>query len=57
MSEYGKGQANFRDMVIAYIIGMQNEMQDRKGEGYTTLQKLLEQIEERHGGMYEKFRG
>lgn len=57
MGDYTEGKERFRDIVIAYIIGIQNEMIDKEGEGYSALQRLLDLIESRHGSMYEDFRG
>lgn len=50
------GQEYFRDQVIAYIIGFQNERYWQVGEGRKALQELLELIMERHGKIGEDFR-
>lgn len=50
MTEYSKGAASMRDLVLAYIIGLQNDMgNDTSSEGYQSLQKLSDIIVERHG--------
>ena len=53
-----KGREHFRDLVLAYICGLQNEKYWRtECEGYKALQALLELIEERHGGMMQPYKG
>ena len=57
MDRYKAGKESFRDLVIAYIIGFQNERYWKDGEGRRALQELLELIIERHGGMGQDFKG
>ncbi len=53
---YKDGQENFRDLVICYIIGFQNERYwQPDSEGYKALQDLLMLITERHGKIGEDF--
>lgn len=57
-SEWNKGAANMRDIIISHIIGMQNDLgNDIEDKGYQELQKLLNLIEERYGQMFDKFIG
>lgn len=57
VESFKDGQEDFRDQVIAYIIGFQNERYWQIGEGYRALQELLELIIERHGDMGQDFKG
>lgn len=53
-----EGKADFRDLVICYIIGFQNDKYwEKESEGYQALQDLLEMIHERHGGLYQEYKG
>lgn len=57
MSDFNKGAAMMRDLVISYIIGMQNDVgNDVEDKGYQKLQELMELIEERYGKMYGSFK-
>ena len=56
VESFKDGQEDFRDQVIAYIIGFQNERYWHVGEGRRALQELLELIMERHGKIGEDFR-
>lgn len=56
VESFKDGQEDFRDQVIAYIIGFQNERYWQVGEGLKALQELLELIMERHGKIGEDFR-
>ena len=56
MSDFNKGAAMMRDLVISHIIGMQNDMGNNvTDQGYQKLQELMELIEERYGKMYKPF--
>jgi hypothetical protein len=56
MSEFNKGAAMMRDLVISHIIGMQNDIgNDVNNESYQKLQELMDLIEERYGEMYKPF--
>lgn len=55
MSEYKKGCGHFRDIIIATIIGLQNETLDEKT--YNAYQKLLEFITQNYGDLYQDFKG
>lgn len=57
MDRYKAGMESFRDLVIAYIIGFQNERYWQVGEGRRALQELLGLIIERHGDMGQDFKG
>lgn len=58
MSEFNQGAAYARDLIIANIIGLQNDTRYRSGtEGYNALQKLLEQCIDRYGDMCQPFKG
>ena len=56
MDRFKQGQESFRDTVIAYIIGFQNDLYWREGEGRNALQELLEAIIERHGSIVQEFK-
>lgn len=57
MSDFNKGAAMMRDLVISHIIGMQNDIgNDVEDKGYQKLQELMELIEERYGKMYGYFK-
>lgn len=57
MSDFNKGAAMMRDLVISHIIGMQNDIgNDIEDKGYQKLQKLMELIEERYGECYKPFK-
>ena len=56
MSDFNKGAAMMRDLVISHIIGMQNDIgNDVEDKGYQKLQELMELIEGRYGGIYKPF--
>jgi len=58
VNEYTRGEAAFRDLVIAHIIGLQNnEYWKVEGEGYQALQALLKLITERYGSLGSNFKG
>ena len=47
MSDFNKGAAMMRDLVISHIIGIQNDIgNDVEDKGYQKLQELMELIEE-----------
>lgn len=57
MSDFNKGAAMMRDLVISHIIGMQNDIgNDIEDKGYQKLQELMELIEERYGEYYKSFK-
>ena len=57
MSDFNKGAAMMRDLVISHIIGMQNDIGNDVGDkGYQKLQELMELIEERYGEYYKPFK-
>lgn len=57
MSDFNKGAAMMRDLVISHIIGMQNDIgNDVDDRGYQKLQELMELIEERYGEIYKPFK-
>jgi hypothetical protein len=57
-SEFNNGAAHCRDLIIANIVGMQNELgcneQDPK---YIALQELLVLITDRYGNCCQPFKG
>lgn len=56
MSDFNKGAAMMRDLVISHIIGMQNDIgNDVTDKGYQKLQELMELIEEQYGEIYKPF--
>ena len=55
MNEYKEGCKNFRDIIIATIIGLQNDTSDK--QTYNAYQKLLEFIIQTYGGLYQDFKG
>lgn len=58
MSEFNQGAAYARDLILANIIGLQNEARYRQGtEGYNALQELLEHCTETYGDMCQPFKG
>lgn len=57
MSDFNKGAAMMRDLVISHIIGMQNDIgNDVEDKGYQKLQELMNLIEERYGEPYKPFK-
>ena len=53
-----QGKENFRDLVICYIIGLQNgEYCNTESEGYKALQELYKVITDRHGKYGQEYRG
>lgn len=57
MSDFNKGAAMMRDLVISHIIGIQNDIgNDVEDKGYQKLQELMELIEERYGEYYKLFK-
>lgn len=55
-SEFNQGAAHARDLIIANIIGMQNEEVNTASERYTTLQELLEHITSTYGDIMTPFK-
>lgn len=56
--DFNAGSKYARDCIIAEIIGLQNEIIDRKeSEEYKAYQKVLELIIDRYGDMYKDFKG
>lgn len=55
-SEFNKGAAHARDLIIANIIGMQNESKSDSPR-YMALQELLEHVTETYGDMCQPFKG
>lgn len=55
-SEFNKGAAHARDLIIANIIGMQNEESDKDSARYAALQELLEHITDTYGDMMTPFK-
>lgn len=56
MSDFNKGAAMMRDLVISHIIGMQEDIgNDVEDKGYQKLQELMNLIEERYGKYYKPF--
>lgn len=57
MSDFNKGAAMMRDLVISHIIGMQEDIgNDVEDKGYQKLQELMNLIEERYGKYYKPFK-
>lgn len=57
-NEQNRALADCRDVVVANIIGMQNEMGcDTQNPKYQFLQELLEYITEKYGSMCNPFKG
>lgn len=56
-SEFNKGAAYARDLILANIIGMQNEEKSKDSPRYDALQQLMEQIMEKCGDFAEPFKG
>ncbi len=57
-SEFNKGAAYMRDIIVSHIIGIQNDLGNNiEDKGYQELQKLLELIEDQYGKMCEDFMG
>lgn len=56
--DFNKGSQYTRDCIIAEIIGLQNNIMDKpESEEYKSYQKVLELIIDRHGDMYQEFKG
>ena len=55
-SEFNKGAAFARDLIICNIIGMQDAISDESNEGYQKLQELMELIENKYGEYALKFK-
>lgn len=55
--DYNAGSKYARDCIIAEIIGLQNENMKRDSEEYKAYQKVLKLIIDRHGNMFEDFKG
>lgn len=56
--DFNAGSKYARDCILAEIIGLQNGIMDKtESEEYKTYQKVLELIIDRHGDMYEEFKG
>ena len=57
MSDFNKGATMMRDLVIAHIIGMQDDIGNNvEDKGYKKLQELMELIEERYGKYAKPFK-
>jgi hypothetical protein len=57
MSDFNKGAAMMRDLVISHIIGMQEDIgNDVEDKCYQKLQELMNLIEERYGKYYKPFK-
>lgn len=56
-SEFNKGASYARDLIVANIIGMQNETIDKDSPRYNTLQELLEHITKSYGDFSKPFKG
>ena len=57
-NEYNEGREHMRDLVIAHIIGFQNEKYWKsESEGYQALQDLLILITDRYGEVCEDIKG
>lgn len=57
MSDFNKGAAMMRDLVISHIVGMQDDIGNNvEDKGYQKLQELMELIEERYGKYYKPFK-
>lgn len=56
-SEFNKGASYARDLIVANIIGMQNEIVDKDSPKYETLQELLEHITTNYGNFSKPFEG
>ena len=53
-----RGKEAFRDLVIAHIMGLQNDVYWRQeSEGYKALQDLLLLITERYGEFGARYKG
>ena len=57
MSDYNNGAAHSRDLIICLILGIQNNMNDTGTAEYQELQKLLIEIEDRYGKMFDPWKG
>ena len=57
MSDFNRGAAMMRDLVISHIVGMQDDIGNNvEDKGYQKLQELMELIEERYGKYYKPFK-
>lgn len=57
-SEFNKGAAFARDLIICHILGMQNKMgNDESNKSYQTLQELMTLIENKYGKYASDFKG
>lgn len=58
IKDFNKGSQYARDCILAEIIGLQNGIMDKTdSEEYKAYQKVFEMIVDRHGDMYEDFKG
>lgn len=55
-SEFNQGAAHARDLIIANIVGMQNEEMNTQTERYKVLQETLELVIDRYGDMMSPFK-
>lgn len=55
-SEFNRGAAHARDLILANIIGMQNEEIDRESARYQALQEVLVHIESTYGDFSKPFK-
>lgn len=56
-NEYNNGAGCARDLIIANIIGMQNDEPDKDSPRYCVLQELLERIIDNYGDFAQPFKG
>ena len=55
-SEFNRGAAYARDLIMANIIGMQNDEHDKNSSRYAALQDLLEHIMNNYGDFCMPFK-
>lgn len=56
-SDFRRGCEHARDLCLATIIGIQNEIGDEKLPEYQALQVALEQIVKKYGDMFFPYKG
>lgn len=56
-SEHNRGAAYARDLILANIIGMQNNERDKDSAKYNAFQELLEHIITSYGDFSTPFKG
>lgn len=58
VSDFSLGCEYARDLIALEILGLQSGIMDRQdSEEYRIYQKILVMIEERHGDLFEDFKG